>query len=117
MARPASPDGYPTLLLALLDAGPAHGYDLVQRLPQLTEGELQLPAGLVYPLLHGLEAEGLVSADWAPGAPGRRRRVYALTDRGRAALRERSERWARHRTAVDRLLLPPAREGSVLADF
>lgn len=116
MPRPASPDGYPTLLLALLAEGPAHGYDLVQRLAERTGGELQVPAGLVYPLLHGLESDGLVAADWAPGAPGRRKRVYVLTERGRSALRERSERWERHRAAVDRVLLGGVLRRGAVAD-
>lgn len=104
LPRPESPDGYPTLLLALLGAGPAHGYDLVQRMALRSGGELRMPAGLVYPLLHGLEQDGLVAADWAPGESGRRRRAYTLTERGRRALADRTERWERHRVAVDRIL-------------
>lgn len=114
MPRPVSPDGYPTLVLALLAQGPAHGYDLVQRLAERSGGEVQVPAGLVYPLLHGLEAEGLVHAAWTPEAAGRRKRVYSLTELGRAALDERRDRWARHRAAVDRVLLGSVRPGGVL---
>ncbi|HVB10653.1 MAG TPA: helix-turn-helix transcriptional regulator [Bacillota bacterium] len=105
MPRPASPDGYPTMCLALLAEGPAHGYDLVARLAERTGAAMRLPAGLVYPILHGLEGEALVKAEWAEGEQGRRRRVYTLTERGRHVLAERTAQWERHRRAVDRVLL------------
>lgn len=105
MPRPASPDGYPTLCLALLAEGPAHGYDLVKRLSARTDGDMRLPAGLVYPILHGLEQDGLIEAVWDNGEQGRRQRVYGLTGRGRQVLADRTAQWERHRQAVDRVLL------------
>ena len=89
MPRPPSPDGYPTMCLALLASGPAHGYDLVQRMAERTGDEILLPAGLVYAILHGLERDGLAEASWDPGPGARRRRIYRLTDRGRRVLEDR----------------------------
>lgn len=120
MPRPPSPDGYPTMCLALLASGPAHGYDLVQRMAERTGDELLLPAGLVYAILHALERGGLADASWDPGPGARRRRIYRLTDRGRRVLEERRIQWQRHREAVDRVLgvdpggaAPAAPEGAV----
>ncbi len=104
MPRPPSPDGYPTMCLALLAGGPAHGYDLGQRLAERTGDEVRLPAGLVYAILHGLEQDGLAEASWDEGPAARRRRVYRVTERGRRVLAERTAQWERHRRAVDRVL-------------
>src|SRR5215470_14861019 len=67
-------------LLLLLRERPAHGYDLLERLPELT-GDQRVEMGNLYRLLRGLEDEGLVSSDWADG-----KRTYTLTEAGRALL-------------------------------
>jgi PadR family transcriptional regulator PadR len=54
----------------------------------------------VYPVLHRLEAEGLLSSAWSTAA-GRRRRVYRLTRRGRAVVAQRREEWRRFANAVE----------------
>ena len=71
-------------LLLLLRERPAHGYDLLERLPELT-GEQRVEMGNLYRLLRGLEEEGLVSSQWADG-----KRTYKLSDAGRALL----DQWA-----------------------
>jgi len=71
-------------LLLLLRERPTHGYDLLERLPELT-GESRVEMGNLYRLLRALEGEGLVSSEWADG-----KRTYAITDRGRALL----DQWA-----------------------
>ena len=87
------------LLLAALQDGPRHGYAIIASLRDGSEGALDLPEGTVYPALHRLEHSALVTSSWA-AVDGRRRRVYALTRDGRAALaRERSE-WRRFATAM-----------------
>jgi DNA-binding PadR family transcriptional regulator len=74
--------------LALLSEGPAHGYELKQALEQRFGDVLPpLNAGQVYTTLSRLERDGLVSGDDVP-EDTRQKRVYALTDSGRAALEE-----------------------------
>jgi PadR family transcriptional regulator, regulatory protein PadR len=76
--------GEPALLL-LLSEGPAHGYDLLDRLPELLPEE-RIDMGNLYRVLRGLEEEGIVDSEWDAGAPGPAKRVYELTDDGRALL-------------------------------
>ncbi len=76
-------------LLLLLRERPAHGYDLLERLPELT-GEQRVEMGNLYRLLRALEEEGLVSSAWESDAPGPAKRRYALTDAGRRLL----DQWA-----------------------
>ncbi len=68
-------------LLLLLRERPGHGYDLLERLPELT-GEQRVEMGNLYRLLRALEEEGLVSSEWDGDSPGPAKRRYALTDTG-----------------------------------
>jgi PadR family transcriptional regulator, regulatory protein PadR len=87
------------LLLSVLSAGPAHGYAIIAALRDRSEGAFDLPEGTIYPALHRLEDSGLLASSWAD-AEGRRRRVYALTDKGVAALAAERTRWRRFATGV-----------------
>jgi PadR family transcriptional regulator PadR len=88
------------LLLAVLAEGPAHGYAVIEALRRRSGGLFDLPEGTIYPALHRLEAQGLLSSRWQEAAP-RRRRVYELTARGRQALEKRQEEWRSFSEAVN----------------
>ncbi len=80
------------LLLACLQEGAAHGYQLMQRLYQRSSGAFDLPEGTIYPVLRRLEEEGHVSSRWDE-SQGRRRRVYTLTTKGRRHLNAQRHEW------------------------
>src|SRR5215471_8233544 len=73
-----------TALLVVLEDGPGHGYDLIQRLEEKTDGGWRPSPGSVYPTLQMLEDEGLITV--APDDGGRK--SYTLTDTGRAEATE-----------------------------
>ena len=78
----------PSLLL-LLRERPLHGYELLERIPELgVEGRVDI--GNLYRLLRALEEEGLVRSEWSADLPGPAKRTYELTDEGRRLL----DRWA-----------------------
>ncbi|MEV0267956.1 helix-turn-helix transcriptional regulator [Hamadaea sp. NPDC050747] len=87
------------LLLAVLEAGPAHGYVVIERLRTASQGAFDLPTGTVYPALHRLEGLGLIASTWSDG-DGRRRRTYELTTSGRTALAEQRVTWETFAGAV-----------------
>jgi PadR family transcriptional regulator PadR len=91
------------LVLATFGDGPSHGYAVIEELRRKSEGAFDLAEGTVYPVLHRLEADGLLASSWSTAA-GRRRRVYRLTRRGRAALAERRAEWERFAHAVEAVL-------------
>jgi len=91
------------LLLASLEAGPRHGYAIMEELRAGSDGRVDLPTGTIYPALHRLERAGLVKASWSQ-AGGRRRRVYRLTAAGRRALAEQRSSWRDFSTTVTTLL-------------
>jgi PadR family transcriptional regulator, regulatory protein PadR len=91
------------LILATLAAGPAHGYAVIEQLKLRSGGAFELAEGTVYPVLHRLEAEGLLASSWSEAA-GRKRRVYRLTRRGRTALEGSRRDWRAFSGAVEAVL-------------
>jgi PadR family transcriptional regulator PadR len=98
------------LLLAVLAAGPAHGYAVITRLAQRSDGAFELPEGTVYPALHRLEAAGLLGSRWEV-VSGRRRRLYQLTAAGQEALTGQARAWQAFTGSVARVLGAPAITG------
>jgi PadR family transcriptional regulator PadR len=82
------------LVLAILTGGESYGYAILKRVRELSGGELEWTDGMLYPLLHRLGRLGYVTTDWRTPPEGRRRRYYAITDEGRAALAEQQRQWA-----------------------
>lgn len=87
------------LLLRLLARQPMHGYELVQGIRLCTGGVLAFGEGCVYPILHRLEAEGLLTGT-REAVGGRSRVVYRLTPAGGERLAAASARWAAVGAAV-----------------
>jgi DNA-binding PadR family transcriptional regulator len=88
------------LVLAALQVEAMHGYALIERLRSGSAGAFDLAEGTIYPALHRLEGSGLLRSSWSD-VGGRRRRVYALTARGRGALDEQRRDWRTFARAVD----------------
>jgi DNA-binding PadR family transcriptional regulator len=91
------------LLLSVLSRGPGHGYEIITRLRDGSDGAFELPEGTVYPALHRLEGAGLLASAW-DRVSGRRRRIYRLTPAGAAALAEQAQRWREFTGSVARVL-------------
>jgi len=101
--RRTNPDflnGVPELLLLrLLSTRAMYGYELVQAIRLATGGDLEFGEGCIYPLLHRLEADGLLTSR-RETVGGRNRFVYRMTSTGRAQLAERIGAWERITGAV-----------------
>ena len=91
------------LVLAVLQRTPAHGYRVIEELRRRSGGTFDLPEGSVYPTLHRLEREGLLSSEWS-SETRRRRRVYSLTRKGRSALERERKEWLLLAKAVTAVL-------------
>jgi PadR family transcriptional regulator PadR len=81
------------LVLAILAEGESYGYAILKRVRELSAGELEWTDGMLYPLLHRLQRLGCVTTEWRTPPEGRKRRYYAITDIGRAALAEQQRQW------------------------
>jgi DNA-binding PadR family transcriptional regulator len=82
-----------TLILATLSSGPHHGYQLVLELEEKSAGTFRFRHGTLYPILHKLENEDLISGDWLDEPGRRKRKIYQLTDAGRTYLSEQIAGW------------------------
>jgi PadR family transcriptional regulator PadR len=91
------------LILAAVSREPLHGYGVIESFKTRSGGELALPEGTVYPALHRLEADGLLSSQWSV-VGGRRRRVYSITKRGTKELGVSRERWRVFATTIEAVL-------------
>jgi PadR family transcriptional regulator, regulatory protein PadR len=81
------------VLAALLD-GPLHGYAIIKRAEELSDGRVRLATGTLYTALDRLTDEGFVRLVSEEMVSGRIRRSYGLTDEGSAALRAEAARMA-----------------------
>ena len=100
-------------LLLLLAERPRHGYDLVESLPDVTGDARRVDMGNLYRLLRALEREGLVASSWDEGATGPAKRVYTLTEAGRAVLDRWAESLPEVRSVVDAFVERHERGGEV----
>jgi DNA-binding PadR family transcriptional regulator len=82
-------------ILSILKEGPSHGYAIYFEIARRSNNVLHFKQGTVYPLLHVLESDALISSEWQETAPGnkRRRRVYSITEKGLRQLNERLDAW------------------------
>jgi PadR family transcriptional regulator, regulatory protein PadR len=83
------------LVMGVLRRGPAHGYAIIAALREGSDGEFDLAEGTIYPALHRLERAGLIEST-SESVQGRRRRTYALTDRGRKQFTTQRRAWRSH---------------------
>jgi PadR family transcriptional regulator PadR len=90
-------------LLLLLRERPAHGYDLLERLPELT-GEQRVEMGNLYRLLRALEEEELVTSEWDDDSPGPAKRRYAITEHGSHLLDQWADALRLQQERTDRFL-------------
>src|SRR5881398_140474 len=74
------------LVLAILAESDSYGYAIIKRVSELSGGHVQWTDGMLYPVLHRLERNGLVAAKWGASESGRRRKYYRLTKDGRREL-------------------------------
>ena len=81
------------LVLGILADGESYGYAILKRVQELSGGQMAWTDGMLYPLLHRLERQGLVEATWGTAESGRKRKHYALTGAGHEALADRRQQW------------------------
>ena len=93
------------MVLSILMEGKLYGYLLQQKLREATQERIGLTAGTLYPLLHRLEADKLISASWDEET-GRRRKWYALTALGRRTLVQRARQWHDYVDCLNSILGP-----------
>jgi len=99
------------LILKSVSLGPLHGYAVLARIEQITQGALLVEQGALYPALYRLEHQGLLDTEWGTSENNRRAKYYRLTPAGRKRLREETDSWNRLATAMSSALRARPSEG------
>jgi PadR family transcriptional regulator PadR len=94
-----------SLILAVVDEQPLHGYAIIEALRVRSGGRLDVPSGTVYPALRRLESAGYLTSGWSAEG-GRKRRTYVLSASGRRALAAQRQEWVAFSAVVDAVLRP-----------
>lgn len=92
------------LVLSLLAGEDMYGYQMIVELARRSDRTFEMKEGTLYPVLHGLEREGLVEAYQQEALTGRMRKYYHLTRKGGAALKTEAEAWKTYSGAVNAVL-------------
>ena len=92
------------VLRTLSSGGTMHGYQIMERVEQISREVLRIEAGSLYPALHRMEEAGWVRSEWAISDNNRRARFYTITAAGRRRFEEEQEHWSRLTDAVTRVL-------------
>jgi len=81
------------LILSILADGDSYGYAIIKRVRQLSGGRMEWTDGMLYPVLHRLERQGLIKSFKRVSEAGRGRRYYRLQKKGSEALKEHKSQW------------------------
>jgi len=81
------------LVLSILSRGESYGYAIIKRVRELSGGQMQWTDGMLYPVLHRLERQGLIQARWRVSETGRKRKYYRLQNNGAEALKKQRSEW------------------------
>lgn len=94
------------LVLSVLAEGDNYGYALIQRVRELSEGNIEWTEGMLYPVLHWMEERQLVQSDWREADTGRKRKYYRLRPEGRRALARERQQWTCVHNTLNKLWNP-----------
>jgi PadR family transcriptional regulator PadR len=92
------------ILKTLVAGGPLHGYAIANHIQQISDNELHVEEGSLYPALHRIEGEGWIGSEWTTSATNRRVKLYSITPTGRKQLAREQESWARLSRAIGKVI-------------
>lgn len=81
------------IILSILRNGDSYGYAIINRVRELSDGDVEWTAGSLYPVLHRMKTNGWIRDYWEEPEGERRRRYYAITPKGEKALATEREKW------------------------
>jgi DNA-binding PadR family transcriptional regulator len=94
------------IVLSLLRQGDSYGYAIIRKVREVSGERIAWTDGMLYPVLHRLEAAGFVRSTWKTADSGRRRKYYRITRQGEAELARLKEQWDVVHSALQRLAKP-----------
>jgi DNA-binding PadR family transcriptional regulator len=97
------------LILSILKEGKNYGYNITQRVKEISGGSLQWADGMLYPVLKRLEGDGFITSEWIITEADRRRKYYSITEAGKLELLTEQKNWLKvHAVLAQLWQLKPA---------
>ena len=81
------------LILSILSRGDSYGYAIIAEVRERSGGTMTWAEGMLYPILHRLERQGLVESYWGKADTGRRRKYYRMCNAGHTELEQQRAEW------------------------
>jgi DNA-binding PadR family transcriptional regulator len=92
------------IILGILKQGRSYGYLIIKKIKQLSGERMNYSDGMLYPVLHRLEKDGLIQSDWVlQDDSSRPRKYYEITDKGKEALVVEKEQWRQVNAVLEQL--------------
>ncbi|MFE8700074.1 PadR family transcriptional regulator [Cytobacillus sp. FJAT-54145] len=92
------------ILLSLLSDKDMYGYEITEKVQELSEGYLSYKEGTLYPALKRLELSGLVEGYWESSSDGPRRKYYRITKTGKESLNDQRKEWGMFQKVMNRIV-------------
>ena len=97
-----------TLILKLLaDNGQMYGYEIIQKIKEVSADQMKITEGALYPALHKLEEKGLLKSELRP-VSGRTRKYYALSPKGEKATESKLDQLQEFLSSIQMIIQPKA---------
>lgn len=81
------------MILAILEEEDSYGYAIIKKVKRLSDNEIQWTDGMLYPVLHRLEKQNLITSYWEKSSSGRKRKYYSLTEKGGRDFEHLKQQW------------------------
>ena len=81
------------IILSILSKGENYGYEIIRQVHELSDQSLNWTDGMLYPVLHRLENQGLIESVWRITESGRKRKYYSIKSEGKTALSTERKNW------------------------
>jgi DNA-binding PadR family transcriptional regulator len=94
------------IILSILITGEDYGYQIIQRVKEISGGTLEWSDNMLYPVLRRMEKGGLLVSRWKIYREGRMRRYYRITEQGRKELDSERRQWMSVHQTLSKLWKP-----------
>ncbi len=92
------------LVLSVLEKKDEYGWGIIQQLKERSDDTFDMREGTLYPVLHSLESDGMISSYEQDASAGRTRKYYHITDKGQRELARQKEQWEAFSGGVSRVI-------------
>lgn len=89
------------VILKLVTDRPMYGYEIIQVVKDRSGDKVNFQEGTLYPCLHRLESQGMISSEWVTPEGGRKRKYYSITPKGQKRLESKMVEWRQFTSAMD----------------